>query len=235
MPLELIDERLKQFKIGEADLAEITYKQWRTILGVDAVVMGDVTRASNFTGGIHAETTIDAKLSLLDLRTGNILWDIEHSEMAYSGIAIPSVVTMIQGQIDNADVKRSFYRTAEKFSIRVLNELPDPSEFRMTRVALPMITRIETNLKVGEIVEPGDKVLVNMHGQPGLSASFDIGSWRSDIAMQEIASGVYRGEYLFQPGDRVNNAMVIGTLKNPNGVSGKKYFRNALVSTPAGL
>lgn len=53
--------------------------------------------------------------------------------------------------------------------------------------------------------------------------------------MKETAAGVYRGEYLFQPGDRVSNAMVIGTLKNPRGVAGKKYFRNALVSTTAGL
>ena len=233
MPLEEVDQRLKHFKIERKDFPNISYEKWKTILGVDALVKGYVWDANNFTGGIHAETTIKAKLEMLDLRTGETLWDVDHSEMSYSGIGIPSVVTMVKGQMANTDAELSFYKTAESFSMQAIKGIPDPYKARTSRVALPLITRIESNLKTGRKIQAGDTIRVSVYGQPGLQASFDIGSWKSGISMKEVSRGVYEGAYKFRPEDQVRNAFIIGTLRDEKGITGKKFYKAALVSTEA--
>ncbi len=230
MDIEEVDRRLKQFKIEEEDIPNISAEKWRTILGVDALIKGFIWDANNFTGGIHAETTINAKLEMLDLRTGETLWDVDHSEMSYSGIAIPSVVTMVKGQMANTDAQLSFYKTAESFSMQAMKGIPNPSDTRKVKTALPMITRIEANLKSSRAVHPGETIHVSVFGQPGMEASFDIGSWRSGIAMKETSPGTYEGEYLFKPEDNILNAFIIGTLRNEKGITGKKFYKVALVT-----
>jgi hypothetical protein len=230
MTLEEVDSRLEHFKIEQKDIPDISFEKWKTILGVDAVIKGYVLDANNFTGGIHAETTIKAKLEMLDLRTGETLWDVDHNEMSYSGIAIPSVVTMVKGQMANSDAQLSFYKTAESFSMQAIKGIPDPSGTKNFRAVLPLITRIESDLKSGHPLHPGETIHVSLFGQPGMHASFDIGSWRSGIAMKEISRGVYEGEYKLLPEDEIKNAFIIGTLRNEKGVTGKKFYKQALVT-----
>ena len=51
--------------------------------------------------------------------------------------------------------------------------------------------------------------------------------------MQEIAPGRYSGTYEVVEGDRIADALIIANLKDPNGLSGKKYFKAALVHIDA--
>ena len=85
IPLETIDSKLQAAGILKfKKVFELSPEKLRDILGVDAVVKGQVLDTSNFTGGIHAETSIQAKIEMLDLRTGEILWETKHTESTYS-------------------------------------------------------------------------------------------------------------------------------------------------------
>ena len=87
LPLKTVDQKLSRAGLTDSNkILELSPEKLRRILGVDAVIRGRVLSASNFTGGIHAETSIKAKIDMLDLRTGDILWETEHKEMIYSGI-----------------------------------------------------------------------------------------------------------------------------------------------------
>ena len=88
LPLKTVDQKLSQAGLTDSNkILQLSPEKLRKILGVDAVIRGRVLSASNFTGGIHAETSIKAKIDMLDLRTGDILWETEHKEMTYSGIS----------------------------------------------------------------------------------------------------------------------------------------------------
>ncbi|HTU81074.1 MAG TPA: copper amine oxidase N-terminal domain-containing protein [Candidatus Acidoferrales bacterium] len=61
-------------------------------------------------------------------------------------------------------------------------------------------------------LRPGDDLAVTMRGTPGGSASFDIGSYVTSLAMHEQGSGVYVGSYAIPPGANFDDAPLIGHL-----------------------
>ncbi|MBI4651955.1 hypothetical protein HY745_11880 [Candidatus Desantisbacteria bacterium] len=60
----------------------------------------------------------------------------------------------------------------------------------------------------------GDELVVTLSGDPGEKASFDIGLFRTDIDMNEISPGVYRGYYRVMEGDNIVDATIVGYLMN---------------------
>jgi len=231
LPLDEIDQKLHHAGVQIEDASKLRYRELREILGVDAVIRGHILEANNFTGGLHAETLLHAKIEMMDLKTGNSLWEADHTEMFYSGIASPTIVDIIQEQVENADVDQAYRKNAEMFSQRILAQIPDPAGKRLNEVQLPTITSIETNIHPNQKLKPDDSIYVSMRGQPKLTATFDIGSWRTSIPMKEISPGLYTGSYVIKAGDKVLNAFIIGTLKNLKGLASKKYFKTALATT----
>lgn len=230
LPLDIIDQKLKQ--AGQTDnkkILELSPEKLREILGVDAVIRGRVLSVNNFTGGIYAETSIKAKIDMLDLRTGDIIWETEHKESTHSGILSPTIVEIIQDQMDNVKVQQAYFKTAEIFSISMMKEIPDPADNWTKEIHLPKITSIETNLKPNHKLKPNDRIYVNLKGDPGLTGSFGIGSWKSDIPLKEIVPGLYTGSYTIKASDDVSSALIVGTLKNKNGLTGKKFYKDGMV------
>jgi len=230
MPLDEVDQKLHRAGVQIENASKLRYRELREILGVDAVIRGHILDANNFTGGFHAETMMHAKLDMMDLKTGNSLWEADHTEMAYSGIASPTIVDIIQEQVENAKVKLAYHKNAEMFSQRILAQIPDPAGKRLDEVRLPTISSMETNIHPDQKLQPDDSIYVNLSGQPGLTATFDIGSWKTSIPMKEISPGIYTGSYLVRKGDEVKSAFIIGTLKNKKGLASKKYYKTALAT-----
>ncbi len=230
MPLDEVDQKLHHAGVQIENSSTLRYRELRDILGVDAVIRGHILEANNFTGGLHAETMMHAKVDMMDLQTGNSLWEVDHTEMAYSGIASPTIVDIIQEQVENAKVKQAYHKNAEIFSQRILSQIPDPAGKRLGEVRLPTISSIETNIQVNQKLQPKDNIYVSMRGQPGLTATFDIGSWKTSIPMKEISPGLYTGSYVVREGDKVLSAFIIGTLKNNKGLASKKYYKTALAT-----
>ena len=229
IPLETIDSKLQAAGILKfKKVLELSPERLRDILGVDAVVKGQVLNTSNFTGGIHAETSIKAKIVMLDLRTGETLWETEHTESTYSGILSPTIVEIIQDQMENVKVHQALYKTAELFSIGMMRAIPDPTGVWQENIRLPEIISIETNLKPNQKLQTNDQIYVNLKGDPGLKGSFGIGSWKSNIPLKEIVPGMYSGNYIVQEQDEVSSALIIGTLKNSQGLAGKRFYKSGI-------
>ena len=229
LPLNTIDQKLKNAGLTDnKKILELSPERLREILGVDAVIRARVLSTSNFTGGIHAETSIKAGIDMLDLRTGDIIWETEHKESTYSGILSPTIVEIIQDQMDNVKVDEAFYKTAEMFSMNMMKEIPDPADSWKEEIRLPKITSIETNLKPGLKLKPNDRIYVNLRGDPGLTGYFDIGSWKSNIPLKEIVPGLYTGSYTIKSSDEASSSLIVGTLKNKNGLAGKKFYKEGM-------
>ena len=140
VPLGTIDYKLHAAGMEKYnEVLGFSPEKLRDILAVDAVIKGQVLDTNNFTGGIHAETSIKAKIEMIDLRTGETLWETEHTESIYSGILSPTVVEIIQDQMDNAKVQQALYKTAEMFSIGIMMKIPDPAVVWQKEIRLPEI------------------------------------------------------------------------------------------------
>jgi hypothetical protein len=234
LPLETINEKLSQAGLTDnKKILELSPERLREILEVDAVIRGRVLSASNFTGGIHAETSIKAKIDMLDLRTGEVLWETEHKESTYSGILSPTIVEIIQDQMENVKVHQAYYKTAEIFMISMMKEIPDPADNWTEEIRLPKIISIETNLKPSLKLKPNDRIYINLKGDPGLTGYFGIGSWKSDIPLKEIVPGLYTGSYTIKSSDDVSSSLIVGTLKDKNGLTGKKFYKDGMVQFDA--
>ena len=61
-------------------------------------------------------------------------------------------------------------------------------------------------------LRPGDTIHVTLHGTPGGSATFDIGSDVVDQLMQQRSPGVYNGNYTIPRGANFADVALIGRL-----------------------
>jgi hypothetical protein len=207
---------------------DITNDQLMKILGVDAVIRGHIINSTNFTAGIYAETSIEAKLEMIDLRTNEVLWDTEHMELASSGIGTLSLVDMIHDQTENSNVDKAYHQVAESFALKILAKIPDPASLRHNEIRLPRIESVEANIKGSNKLQPGDLIYVSMEGEPALAGHFDIGSFKTGIPMKEVSPGLYTGNYRVKNGDKIDNALILTSLSNEEGLTAKKFYKKAL-------
>lgn len=226
MPLEEVNTRLRKagYKFHEATTMNV--KELRDALGVDAVIRGHVLEANNFTGGFYAETRIRAHIRMVDLKRNQVIWETDHQELDNTSILALTVVDTIQTQIGNADAAEAYSKVAEAFTLKIMDEIPDPAELRRADVRLPKIQNIEAN--VGDAhrkLKPNDVVRVTMTGEPGLVATFDIGGWKKAVPMTEKKPGYYEGAYQVTPQDKIEETLIVASLKDRSGVIGKKVFR----------
>ena len=66
LPLNTVDLKVASTKKLEDNLDNIPNSELRKMLGTDAIIRGHVLNATNFTAGIYAETSIRAKLEMID-------------------------------------------------------------------------------------------------------------------------------------------------------------------------
>ena len=66
-------------------------------------------------------------------------------------------------------------------------------------------------------LHPGNKLIVNMSGISGGKATFDIGSYRTGIAMKEKGNGIYTGEYIVTKKDSIQNVYILCHLETSSG------------------
>lgn len=71
-----VDEKLKSVGISEGgQLNAVTPQKLGELLGVDALVYGDLTEFKNANVGVYSNRTVEAELKLVDAKTGEKLWE----------------------------------------------------------------------------------------------------------------------------------------------------------------
>ena len=230
IPLNTVDLKLDPIMKTGISVDDISTGQLMKVLEVDAVIRGHVINSTNFTAGIYAETSIEAKLEMIDLRTNKVLWDTEHMELASSGIGTLSLVDMIEDQTINSEASVAYHQVAESFALKILAKIPDPASLRHNEIRLPRIESVEANIKGSNKLQPGDLIYVSMEGEPALAGHFDIGSFKTGIPMKEVSSGLYTGSYRIKKGDLIDGALIITSLTNKKGLTAKKFYKKALAT-----
>ncbi len=234
LPLNKIDKILKKNKLENVSYSKkLPLKKLRNALGVDAIIQGKLLNSNNFTAGIYAETWLKAEMKLIDLRTGETLWDLNHEEIDQSSLVTPTIVDIVRQQMANSDTKKAYHHLAEQFASKVVRKIPDPNQIAQNQIKTPTISGIFANAGSNKKLQTGDIIEVTLTGTPKLEASFDIGSWKFSIPLKETKAGFYTGSYSIQSRDHFQKALIIGRLRDELGLTGKKALHGVMLSTAA--
>ncbi|KAF0159490.1 MAG: fibronectin type III [Syntrophaceae bacterium] len=217
MELYKVDDLLT--KAGLTDPAVIhktSPQKLGAILGVDAVILGEVSDFDKYFLVLYSQVAVGAEVKMYDTKTGTFLWSGKHKVRKHEGgistNPVGLIATVIATALNVRDIQ--LLRANDDLFRDMVKTIPAPSLAQAKRP--PTIALLTQDTK-GQPKKAGDEIKVVIQGAPNMQASFDIGQYRKRIEMQEVEPGGYYGVYKVVPGDNIEKAIVTGYLTDDSG------------------
>lgn len=219
MELYRVDNLLA--KAGLTDPVEINKKSPQEIgkiLGVDAVVYGEISNFDKLFAVVYSQVSVGAKVRMYDVKSGELLWRGEHVARIHEGgvsiSPIGMVATIVATALNVRDIQ--LLRACDDLFRDMVKTIPVPTLAEALQP--PVITLLVQDSK-NLPKKAGDEIRVVIQGTPKMQAYFDIGEYKKYIDMREQPEtpGVYLGIYKVLPGDNVRKAVITGYLKDDTG------------------
>ena len=217
MKLPVVDEKLTRFEQSTGRKAgEATPQELAQALGCDGLIYGRVTDFQWIYAGIYSQIGVEAEVWMVNATSGAEIFRLKKAVRFHEGgvptTPLSAIVTVISTALNLRDIQR--VRMVNELAYKFMEEIPAPAAL-MTD-ASPPIREVLTNAADGPF---GRRrvITVALQGEPGMVASFDIGSFRKGIPMREREPGIYVGEYAVLPGDATRDMPVSVTLARPGG------------------
>jgi hypothetical protein len=165
-----------------------------SLLGVDALVTGQVTHFDRIFFGILSQVAVGCEVKMWDLRSGELLWRAKHvSRGTGGGISLNPVglVLSAAASIWNLRSTAMLQETDNLFrEISSTIEIPEsPQALRVEKPRIDLFTCInpERPLRAGE------RIVFRMIGDRGCDAYFDLLGYKSGIEMQAVPAPLKSG------------------------------------------
>jgi hypothetical protein len=217
MELYKVDSLLRKAGLTDPEVINKTSPQeLGKILGVDAVVIGEVSDFDKFFAVLYSQVAVGANVKMYDTKTGNFLWSGKHVARKHEGGISTNPVGLIATVIATAMNVRDIQllRANDDLFREMVKTIPVPSIAEMLQP--PEITLLTQDTK-GLPKKAGDEIKVVIQGAPKMQAYFDIGEYKKHIDMKEVEPGGYYGVYKVLPGDNIDKAIVVGYLSDDAG------------------
>ena len=221
LELYQVDARLKEAQLTNAEeVAQTSPTRLGEILGVDAVLYGEITNYDRIYAGLYSQVSVGARLRMMDSKTGKLLWKGEHTARKHQGGFATTPVGLILTAVSTAISVREveLFRTSDDLFRTMVQAIPSPTLGEARRP--PKIT-IFVHDAVGRPKKAGDLIRVALEGEGRMQGSFDIGDFKKNIPMREESSGSYVGEYRVLPGDKAEEAIISAQLTDDVGNSSR--------------
>ncbi|MFO7570291.1 MAG: DUF799 family lipoprotein [Smithellaceae bacterium] len=217
MEMHRVDDLLSRAGLKDADVISKTPPQeLGRILGVDAVVTGDISNFDKFFAVLYSQVAVGADVKMTDTKTGQFLWRGKHTvrkhEGGFSTHPVGLIATVLVTALNVRDIQ--LLRANDDLFRDMVKTIPTPTLAAALRP--PAITLLTQDSK-GLPKKAGDEIRVVIQGAPKMRAWFDIGDYKKHIDMQEVEPGAYLGVYKVLPGDNIDHAIVTGYLKDDAG------------------
>ncbi len=221
MELHRIDDLLGRAGLSDPDvISKKTPQELGKILGVDAVVFGEISNFDKFFAVLYSQVAVGAEVKMYDTQNGNFLWSGKNTVRKHEGGISTNPVGIVAAVVVTAlnvrDVQ--LLRANDDLFRDMVKTIPTPSLAEAMRP--PVITLLTQDTK-GMPRKAGDEIKVVIQGTPKMRAYFDLGNFKTRIDMQEVEPGGYYGVYKVLPGDNVEKAVVTGYLKDDAGNIGQ--------------
>src|SRR5512145_934123 len=217
MELYKVDDLLTRAGLTDPEAIRQTSPQkLGAILGVDAVVTGEVSDFDKYFLVMYSQVAVGAEVKMYDTKTGNFLWSGKHKMRKHEGgistNPVGIIATVIATALNVRDIQ--LLRANDDLFRDMVKTIPTPSLALAKRPPAIMLLTQDTK---GKPKKAGDEIKVVIQGTPNMQASFDIGQYRKRLEMQEVEPGGYYGVYQVVPGDNVEKAIVTGYLTDDSG------------------
>ena len=216
--LPIVDEKLIHLeKASGKAVKDTTPQELAAALGVDGLLFGKVTDYKKVYTGVYSQLSVEAEVWLVNARTGQELFRLRESVSYHEG-GIPLsplsvVVTVVSTAMNLRDIQK--VRMVNELCYKFMEKIPSPTT--MASVAgRPVIREVLTNAIDGPF-GPKRVIKVGLQGDPGLVATYDLGSFKKGLPMKELQPGIYAGEYAVLPGDSTRDMPITLTLIRPGG------------------
>ena len=221
MELYKIDSLLAKAGLTDNEVInKTTPQELGRILGVDAVVFGEISNFDKLFLVMYSQVSVGAEIKMYDTKTGKFLWSGKHTVRKHEGGISTNPVGMIAVVITAALNVRDIQllRANDDLFRDMVKTIPMPSLAEALRP--PSIILLTQDSK-GLPKKAGDEIKVVIQGTPKMRAWFDIGDYKKHIEMKEIEPGGYYGVYKVLPGDNINKAIITGYLTDDSGNTGQ--------------
>lgn len=190
-----IDKRLKNAGLKEVqqvrDLLAQNPKKLKSILGVDAVITGDVTHFDRFFLGIYSQIAVGCEVKLIDLKNGKLMWRAKQVSRAHAGGISISPIGLAMATVAsvwNLRESEMLTQTDELFR-EIVSTIAIPESVMLAQPPVPGIDLFAA-LNTGKPFTVGQKVSFRIVGEPGCSAYVDLGDFKYGIPLVPVPAGV---------------------------------------------
>ncbi|MGD9043141.1 MAG: DUF799 family lipoprotein [Desulfobacterales bacterium] len=213
----VIDDNLKRANLYQSITAgeAVSPTQLGQLLGVDAVIFGEVLNLGKTYALVYADNSAALKAKLVRCSSGQVIWELEHSvrlqegevPLSLTGLAAAIVKTAISHQ------QASHLQAAAELCMQMIATMPNPEAVTEPP---PKIQALVHNGS-GKLLRPGDRIKVALIGEKNQLASWSIPPLIQNLPLKEKEPGVYIGAYRIRPKDRLPHGRIIGYLRSNKG------------------
>lgn len=214
----LVDEKLAKQNVYQKITAgdAVSVQQLGQMLGVDAVVFGEVLSLGKIYAVLYSDTEASLRARMVSCQSGQTIWELEHTAhlregdvpLSITGLAAAIVKTAISHEM--ADVMQA----ASKLCMEMTATVPD----RPTLAESPPRIEVMVHNGAGTLLRPGNQLKVVMVGDENLAASWSVPPLIENLAMKENGPGVYFASYRIKPQDRLPYGRLVGYLRSKDGL-----------------
>jgi hypothetical protein len=213
----VIDDNLKRNNLYQSIMAgkAVSAKQLGQLLGVDAVIFGEVLALGKTYALVYSDNSAALKAQMVRSDTGQVIWELEHSirlqegdvPLSLTGLAASIVKTAISHQ------QATHIQAAAELCMEMVATIPNP----------PAVTEPPPRIQAlvhngsGKLLRPGDYIKVALIGEKKQIASWSIPPLIENLPLKEKEPGVYIGAYRIRPKDRLPHGRIVGYLRPRTG------------------
>jgi hypothetical protein len=214
----VIDDNLKinHLYAGIAAGENISPQKLGQLLGVDAVIYGDVLSLGKMYALVYSNSQAGLNARMVRCDSGQVLWELEHTIHLEEGDVPISPIGLAMAVFRTAygHQQATHMRAAAELCMQMVATIPNPSAVREPP---PKIQALVHN-GAGKLIQPGEYLKVAMIGEKNQIASWSIPPLIENLPMKEKRPGVYIGAYRIEARDRLPNGRLVGYLRAKSGV-----------------
>lgn len=230
VPLEKVDRSLRKMGINRQKLENVSPKELGKSLGADTLLFGKVFQ--NY--GLGGKPKMGIKLRLVDSVSEKVIWKKEFSGgdevyfpkksnfLPYQQVGNSERLHVVSDSLmGNINFFPDYAKRPIGLALKISDTLSKLGELLPEKIKNHKSPKIYLMLhdSPSSIRKLGDKINLFLKGTPGCSGHFNIGSYFSNIPLQEIRHGIYYGKYTIEKGDDIVFSAISGTISNASGIS----------------
>ncbi|UCD78582.1 MAG: DUF799 family lipoprotein [Desulfobacterales bacterium] len=186
------------------------------LLGVDAVVYGEVTSLGKIFALVYSDNQAGLKARMVRCDSGQTVWELEHTIHIEEGEVPISPIGLATAVFKTAlsHTQATHMKAAAELCMQMVATIPNP-----TGVSHPP-PRIQALVHngAGKLLVPGDILKVAMIAEKNRIASWSLPPLVENLTMKEKEPGVYIGAYRIKDKDRLPLGRLVGYLRGKTGV-----------------